>query len=57
MDITPNGGFQEGVESFKVSDGILDLVDLDGGINHERDVGNAETDDLNGVLGLEGIPD
>ena len=57
MDITPDGGFQEGVESFKVSDGILDLVDLDGGINHERDVGNAETDDLNGVLGLEGIPD
>ena len=56
MDITPDGGFQEGTETLEIVDGFVDLVDLNGGVDHEGDVGDAETDDLNSVLSLEGIP-
>ena len=41
----------------EVVDGVPNLVDLNGRVNHESDVGDAETDDLNRVLRLEGIPD
>jgi hypothetical protein len=32
------------------------LVDLDGGVHNERQVGKAHADDLDGVLGSQGIP-
>lgn len=35
---------------------LFDLIDLDGGINHEGEVGKADTNDLNGVLLAESIP-
>lgn len=35
----------------------LNLLDLDGGVDHDGEVGNAHADDLNGVLHTEGIPD
>lgn len=38
-------------------DGDLNLFDLDGGIDHDSQVGDADSNDLNGVLVSQSIPD
>lgn len=38
-------------------DGDLNLFDLDGGIDHDGQVGDADSNDLNGVLVSQSIPD
>jgi hypothetical protein len=46
----------EGVLGTENIEGLLNLIDLDGGVNHEGEVREADTNDLNGVLLAESIP-
>jgi hypothetical protein len=38
------------------SDGLVDLVNLEDGVDEDGQVGDAEADDLNGVLEAQGVP-
>jgi hypothetical protein len=46
----------EGVLFTENIKGLFNLIDLNGGVNHEGEVGEADTDDLNGVLLTKSIP-
>lgn len=60
LDIAPKllgvGISIEGIVVPKNHNGFLDLVDLNGRVNHEGEVGNADSNDLNRVLHPQGIP-
>ena len=47
----------ESVLSAENIKGLLNLIDLNRGVNHEGEVGEADTNDLNGVLLSQSIPD
>jgi hypothetical protein len=46
----------EGTFSFQDTDGTLDGVDLDGRVDDQSEVGNADANDLNGILLTKSIP-
>lgn len=49
--------FLEGVPFSKNLNGLVDLVNLDRGVDHKSKVGEAHSNNLNGVLLTESIPD
>lgn len=38
-------------------DGLVNLIDLDGSVDHQGQVCDANADNLNGVLHAKGVPD
>lgn len=44
------------IEASELINGSVNLVDLENGIDEESQVGNAQPNDLNGVLPAQGIP-
>jgi hypothetical protein len=55
LDIGPELGCNEGI-GIEFIGGILDLVELDGGVDENAHVVDDEADDLNGVLQSQGVP-
>lgn len=56
-DLGPDREVIKTIQDLQRSDGFVDLIELDSGVDQDADVVDDQTDDLNGVLLGEGIVD
>ncbi len=56
LDALPDVDIFESANILQVGDCVTDLINLNGSVDEKREVRDAKSDDLNGVLCLEGIP-
>lgn len=57
LHVIPDGQVLNGILGDQDIDSLADLIDLDGCIDHQSEVCDTNTNDLNCVLDTEGIPD